>query len=269
MKTLLISTPQNQVTMEDARNLLPQMPEGWQMQVAEPGKQRGALADAIVACMMPSTSEGSVKTWIHKVAGMQKESNKSPFVIFTFAPKDWRKASKPAVTPERLWAKLQTSLKDFKYPERVDLAWIEDSPGLAMKLKLIEAKLALEPRSSPLDRVKVVIDATADLHGPSGRLSATAVADVFGVSQSKLAEWLGRTRQAVSKTPEAESLQKALAFYERTARLRCMVPGEDFKKWLRVPNQQLDQSKPLDLLAKGEGQVVADLVDDMLTGSPT
>jgi len=35
-----------------------------------------------------------------------------------------------------------------------------------------------------------------------------------------------------------------------------------------MPNEQLDGARPLDLMAGAERQVVADLVDDMLTGNP-
>jgi hypothetical protein len=94
------------------------------------------------------------------------------------------------------------------------------------------------------------------------------VAPAFGISLNQLANWLGRTRQAVSKTPDADSLQNGLGFFERVARLRAAVQQDAFLKWLRMPNSELDQKRPLDLLAGGERQVVADLVDDMLTGAP-
>jgi hypothetical protein len=35
-----------------------------------------------------------------------------------------------------------------------------------------------------------------------------------------------------------------------------------------VPNPELDDRAPLDLLANTERQIVADFVDDMLTGAP-
>lgn len=277
MKTLLISTPQSHVTMEDARKFLPDMPEGWQMQVEGPENLHGAFPDAIVARMMPTASEGRVKTLIHKVAGMQRESDKSPFVIFAFSPNDWGTASsKPSAKSGSLWAKLQTSLKEFKHPERVDVAWMENSPGLAMRLRLIEAKLKLldgklntAPRPSPLDGVDEVVKATEDLRMANGNLSATAVAKAFGVSLNQLAGWLGRTRQALSKTPDADSIQNGLAFFERVARLRAVVSADRFLKWLRMANAQLDGKTPLDLLACGEGQVVVDFVEDMMTGAPS
>ena len=124
------------------------------------------------------------------------------------------------------------------------------------------------PRSSPLDRVKEVLQSTEDLRVANGNLSAASIATAFGVSLSQLADWLGRTRQALNKTPDADSLQNQLSFFERVARLRTVIPSDGFQKWLRIPNPELDDKTPLDLLAIAERQIVADLVDDMLTGAP-
>ena len=125
-------------------------------------------------------------------------------------------------------------------------------------------------RSSPLDTVKVVATATADLREGNGNLSAVRIARLFGVSRSQLAGWLGRTKQAVSKTPDADSLQAALGYFERVARLRLVLRNErEFRQWLRTPHELLENATPLELLAKGEWQAMADYVDDLLTGAPT
>jgi len=167
---------------------------------------------------------------------------------------------------------INRELRAFPNPHLVNLIFTQTLPGLAVQLEHIRAKLDLPiaPRPSPLDRVKEAIEATGDLRvANGGNLSAKAVATTFGVSLNQLAIWLGRTRQALNKTPDANSLQDELAFFERVARLRAVVPNDFFLKWLRMPNSELDNKKPLDLLAAGERQVVADLVDDMLIGAPT
>ena len=125
------------------------------------------------------------------------------------------------------------------------------------------------PRPSPLDQVRGVVATTADLRVTKGNLSAERVAKLFGVSLSRLAAWLGRSRQALSKTPDADSLQNELAFFEHVARMRVVVPDPEFRKWLRTPNELLGNKSPLDLMAKGERQIMADYVDDALTGAPT
>lgn len=125
------------------------------------------------------------------------------------------------------------------------------------------------PRKSPLDQVKAVVESTADLREANGNLSAVRVAKVFGVSLSQLAGWLGRTKQAVSKTPDADSLQEALAYFERVARLRLVTKGDaELRKWLRMPHDLLDNAPPLELMAKGEWQALVDYVEDILTGTP-
>jgi hypothetical protein len=126
-----------------------------------------------------------------------------------------------------------------------------------------------QARKSPLDRVKEVVKSTADLRESNGNLSAARVAKVFGVSLSRLAEWLGRTKQAVSKTPDADSLQEPLGYFERVARLRMITHGDaEFRKWLRAPHESLDNAPPLELLARREWQPLADYVEDILTGNP-
>jgi hypothetical protein len=125
------------------------------------------------------------------------------------------------------------------------------------------------PRPSPLDRVKGVRGTTADLRVANGNLSADRIAKLYGISLSQLAVWLGRTKQAVSKTPDADSLQNALSYFERVARLRLMLKGDaEFRKWLRTPCGSLENASPLEALAKGQWQPMADYVDDILTGMP-
>jgi transcriptional regulator with XRE-family HTH domain len=124
------------------------------------------------------------------------------------------------------------------------------------------------PRPSPLDQMHEVANATEALRTAGGNISAELVAKLYGVSLNQLAGWLGRSRQALSKTPDADSLQPALSYFERVARLRLALKSDvDFRKWLRTPQDLLDKASPLELMAKGERQVMADFVDDALTGA--
>ncbi len=109
---------------------------------------------------------------------------------------------------------------------------------------------------------------TEGLRVANGNLSAERIAKLYGISQSQLADWLGRTRQAVAKTPDADSLQEALGYFERVARLTAVMSADGFRKWLRMPHPEVAAKNPLELMAKGEWQAVADFVDDILTGTP-
>jgi len=128
----------------------------------------------------------------------------------------------------------------------------------------------VSPRASPLDHIKEVIESTQDLRVPGGNISAERVAKLYGVSLSELAGWLGRSRQAVTKTPDADSLQPGLGFFERVARLRVVLKDDAaFRKWLRTPHELLENESPLQLMGKSEWQIMVDFVDDALTGAPT
>ena len=125
-----------------------------------------------------------------------------------------------------------------------------------------------QPRPSPLDDVKAVMAATAELRVANGNLSADRIAKLYGISLSQLADWLGRTRQAVAKTPDADSLQEPLGYFERVARLTAVMSADGFRKWLRMPHRDVAAKNPLELMATGEWQAMADYVDDILTGTP-
>lgn len=114
-----------------------------------------------------------------------------------------------------------------------------------------------------------MIAATQDLRSASGRLSARKVADLFELSLNAIAAIFGTTRQALFKTPDSKAIQGKLAPFERIACLRTLLASEEFRAWLNMSNELLDDLVPLELIQRGQASVVADLADDMLTGSPT
>jgi hypothetical protein len=157
-----------------------------------------------------------------------------------------------------------------------DVEFARGGDEAAFALQEAVAKIfALRGRSSvgeaedPLGKLESVISATADLRGDSGKLSAQKAATVFGLSVAELARLIGRGRQGVTKTPEANSLQPLLAPFERVARLKTRLSQGAFRSFLNMANEQLDDRTPLEVIRSGRVEVVADLVEDMLTGSPT
>jgi hypothetical protein len=210
----------------------------------------------------------SVKVILGELAAKQEATPEATFILLVFS------------SPKRIEPTDVTELlRPFPKPERVEISWGANEEKVGAIVESIEPKLALlreveaatssPPRPSPLDRIEKVLMATRDLRSEKGNLSARLVADLYGVSLSELGQWTRRSRQALNKAPDAESLQETLAFFERIARLRLRVSDVDFRKWLRIPNALLDGKRPLDLLAQGQWQVLADFVDDLLTGSPT
>lgn len=135
--------------------------------------------------------------------------------------------------------------------------------------KLRRDQTAEEPvLRDPFAELTTGLALTADLRAASGRLSAEKVAGCFGLSVAELARLLGRSRQAVSKTDDAESSQRELAPFERIARLRAALPGAAFSSWLNAGNELLDDETPLARVRAGAAGEVADLADDMLSGAP-
>ena len=122
----------------------------------------------------------------------------------------------------------------------------------------------------PLSAALEVQETRAALVSPkTGRLDAAKIADALGMSVAKLAKLMGRTRGTVTKTPDAPALQEKLRQYERILRLKARLPDEKLLAWLEAPNRHLDDHTPRSLIEDGRAEVVADLVEDALTGQPT
>ena len=51
--------------------------------------------------------------------------------------------------------------------------------------------------------------------------------------------------------------------------LSKLLDFEDLQRWLENPNPNLGGHSPTDLLTRGRWTVLADFINDMLTGSPT
>jgi hypothetical protein len=170
---------------------------------------------------------------------------------------------------------LLTWLRYFSRAEDVEFAQGPDHAAFALQEAFAKLWAGLQKEASqaaqqdPLGEVKSVIAATADLRAPSGRLSAQTISEAFGLSGAELARLIGRKRQTVSKTDDAKSLQAALRPFERIARLRSVLSEVDFRSWLNMPNEQLDEFSPLDVIRQGKAGAVADLAENMLLGNPT
>jgi len=192
-------------------------------------------------------------------------------IVFAF-----RKSSREgAKTRVHSFAKL---LGHFRRASDIELAHGSEGVRLAVEEAMAKALVAVKmagppsapvrPCAEPLASVRRVLEATAGLRSDAGRLDAGRVADAFGLSVAELAGLLGRSRQAVSKTPDAESLQPRLRSFERITRLRAVLSGPDFRSWLNLANPGLEGRSPLEIVRTGRVDVVANLAEDLLTGAP-
>jgi hypothetical protein len=272
MKELLIATPSKSKTGLARRYALGKSFKGWKTVTAPWTElhQRGSLPDVTMVLMKATATGADLKKFLKELALKQEGTHTPSYIVLCFVG-----AKRPASS------KVAEILRGFHRPEQVEVRWSSKPSNIDGVLVEIEPKLEilreveaakpelLPPRHSPLDQLENVLVATRDLRVANGNISAQRIADLCGVSLSELSNWLGRSRQAVNKTPDADALQPMLAFFERVARLRLRVSDDDFRKWLRVPNELLEGKRPIELLASGQWQVLADFVDDMLTGSPT
>jgi hypothetical protein len=110
----------------------------------------------------------------------------------------------------------------------------------------------------------------ADIRAESGNLSAKTIAELFGVTLTELGAWIDRKKAALSKTPDAESIQSLLEPLAQIAFYRKVL-GDDatFRKWLRTEHELLQQKSPLHWIKEGKAREVAEFVEDALTGQPT
>jgi hypothetical protein len=150
-------------------------------------------------------------------------------------------------------------------------AQLEASLCEAFAKALLRERKIRESRASndPVAGARKVIAATADLRTESGRLSAAKIAERFGIPLSHLAKALGRTKQAVSQTPDSPALQKDLWQFERVARLGAIFNAQEFAAWLNQPNKHIvGNGAPIELLLDGRAEAVGDFSEGILTGSP-
>jgi hypothetical protein len=197
-----------------------------------------------------ATSISLIKT----IAGLQTAADQHPFVFIS--------GNVSKKTHEQL---AEVIYKTFPDPLRVQV----DLAGEPDYLSALEKFRAIRERAgAPTTRLVEVPN--ADLRSESGRLSARLISQVFGVTLVDLAEWTGRTKQAISKTPDAESLQAPLQEFARVALFRKAVGGDvAFRQWLQTRHAGLEGKSPLDWIKAGRVREVADYVEDALSGQPT
>jgi CheY-like chemotaxis protein len=126
-------------------------------------------------------------------------------------------------------------------------------------------------KSGQVRSPKLSLSTAPELHNPrSGRLDAGRVAEFFGLAPARLAKILGRSPQALHKTPDAESLQEHLAVFARiaTSLLSAFKDKDEARMWLNSPHPDLDETRPIELLKEKKPDVVAELLEDALLGHP-
>jgi len=131
------------------------------------------------------------------------------------------------------------------------------------------------PESTSQDAIKGlpgIISAVAQFRSERGRLHADKLRELFGLTRPELLALAGvsMTEQAIAATPDSEKLQPFLEKLERCARLLVMLRSRtQFATWLNTANPELDGAKPIEMVRSGKAEMIADLVEDILTNRRT
>lgn len=83
-----------------------------------------------------------------------------------------------------------------------------------------------------------------------------------------MAKQVGVSSQVIRRTSSGKT-QTLLRPYERIARLLAIWSRTDFTEWLGRPSVHLGERTPLQLMDEGRIEVVVDLAEDTLLGSPS
>jgi hypothetical protein len=137
-------------------------------------------------------------------------------------------------------------------------------------------KAAPEKAAVPATAIKL-LDVSARLRDPaSGRLDATRISNLLGISKSDLATKVcGVSRQTLGQNPTSAGLQEKLQPLEGVAQALIWCGGDEAKlrAWLNRPNRDFPQvggvtPSPMDLILQGHAPVVARKVGNLRTGHP-
>ncbi len=152
---------------------------------------------------------------------------------------------------------------------RVDFSSIQARPEeLAQRLRVLLQADAMSER----ERLPGSSGVTRCLHDQkSHRLNAIKIAQLFGLPIRQLAILLNDLPQTVHKTPASKHLQNKLLLFERIARGLALVDHSknNFRRWLNAPNLELNNKTPKEVILSGDGEIIANLVEDAISGQPS
>jgi hypothetical protein len=139
------------------------------------------------------------------------------------------------------------------------------------------ARLLQRTTGYPMPEKRYVLDQIEGIDGlgddlrddATGKLDAKKVAELFDMRLARIAAAAGVARQSLDENPTSEKAQPLLRLFERVARLRAHPQVKDdaaLRKWFRRGTPMLSGNSPDDLFNAGKLDVVAEKVDQLLTG---
>ncbi len=271
METVAIEYPSTMLTSPTGDTTVPAPLRPYRPTVARPSdvKNLRRLPELTVVWTKGIDALLSHRTFLRILADRLNDTPEPSKIVFLFQTKGRKTDDRERAQELVRLFKYFTRPFDLEVAQGIEAGADTFREAVAKIVASRERAVQTTERPDHLGKLKRVIEATEDLRQNSGKLSANNVASVFGLSVAELAALIGRTRQALSKTPDANSLHPLLQPFERVARLRAVLSKEEFRQWLHLANDDLEGRTPLELIRLGKVAVVAELVEDMLTGSPS
>jgi uncharacterized protein (DUF2384 family) len=107
-----------------------------------------------------------------------------------------------------------------------------------------------------------------ELHGPSGRLNAAAIARYLDIPLSEIAAASRLNYTALHKTPDSPSAQPALMQFKRILVILTDMLGakEIVRAWLNSPHPDLGSRTPISVMLEGHADAVLTILENALLG---
>jgi hypothetical protein len=193
---------------------------------------------------------------LRSLAGLQETDPEQPFFFFSGS-------ALPEATHRILVKRIYAAFAD---PSKV-VADLVGQPDLSAAV----AKFLAQRKVRAARPERAVRVPNADLRSERGRLSIKPIATLFGMDVIEIGRLIGRdNKAALSKTPDARSLQELLQPFADIALLRAADFGdEEFRKWLNTPNEHMRNRAPMDWIRDGRIHDVGGFVMGILTGEPS
>lgn len=188
------------------------------------------------------------------------------------------------VTSNEVFNTPEFQARYFQSPKR--LGMLVEQAGSLDQTAVIERLGSLIETSLP-DLLEAHREKLEQIHPPylkasqairnetSGRLDGKKIAKFFGITAREVADIVGVSRQAISKTPDSKGIQDQLRPFEEITRGMLAVDYDPalFLQWLNTPSDDLPEVDgrplaPIDVIKRGHPQVVAAMVENSLTGHP-
>lgn len=116
---------------------------------------------------------------------------------------------------------------------------------------------------------KLINDINLKMYTGEGIVNHNILKESLKVTTKLLAQAVGRTPRTLQKNPESKAVQSGLRKIVYVYKLLEEMLGSEKKAliWLNAPNSEFGGLSPVDIIAKGEMDVVIDYLMDVRKGA--